>query len=59
VKLYHVEQREDWKTAPKECRSEFIELMRDKTYGAQETLDAWEWYSLGWAACYLFAKPKT
>lgn len=48
MKLFHVEQDEDWKKAPKECRSEFIELMRNCQYGAQETYDAWWWFHAGW-----------
>lgn len=56
MKLYHVEQDESWKTASKECRSEFIEAMRNCDYGATETKDAWDWFSMGWAACVLFRK---
>jgi hypothetical protein len=51
MKLYHVEKCESWKTAPKSARSEFIEAMRNCSYGAGETLEAWEWYIIGWLAC--------
>lgn len=43
-----VQEHEGWKTAPKECRSEFIEAMRDVQYGAQETMNAWYWFANGW-----------
>jgi hypothetical protein len=48
--MYHVQQEESWKTASKECRSEFIEQMRDCEYGASSTLDAWQWFAAGWQA---------
>lgn len=50
MNLYHVQTCASWKNASKACRSEFIETMRDLEYSAQATLDAWEWFYLGWEA---------
>lgn len=51
MNLYHVQDSETWKAAPKECRSEFIEHMRECQYSASATLDAWDWFVLGWDSC--------
>lgn len=59
MNMHHVQKRDDWKSASKECRSEFIEAMRGKEYDASSTEDAWDWFSLGWAACVLFRKKST
>lgn len=56
MNLCHVQKSESWKVAPKECRSEFIEAMRDCQYGASETRDAWDWFALGWAKSYITAR---
>lgn len=58
MNLYHVQHCESWKSAPKDARSEFIEAMRDCQYGAAETLDAWEWYIIGWAKGFENAQSK-
>ncbi len=48
MNMYRVQDHESWKQAPKGARSEFIEAMRGRHYGAAETLDAWAWFLLGW-----------
>lgn len=48
MNLYHVQDSDSWKTAPKGARSEFIEQMRDLIYGAGPTKDAWTWFLIGW-----------
>ena len=48
MNLYHVQNHASWIAAPKDARSEFIEAMRQCQYGAQETLEAWRWFLLGW-----------
>lgn len=56
MNLHFVQRDALWGSAPKALRSEFIEAMRDKSYSAEETKIAWDWFSLGWAACVLFGK---
>jgi hypothetical protein len=48
MNLYRVQDCDTWKHAPKECRSEFIERMRELEYSAGATKDAWDWYVMGW-----------
>lgn len=57
MNLYHVQEDESWKKAPKECRSEFIERMRDCEYSAQATKNAWDWYAMGWRDGFNHAYP--
>lgn len=48
MNMHHVQRCPYWAVASKECRSEFMEAMRGKEYGASETKDAWDWYYTGW-----------
>jgi hypothetical protein len=50
MNLHYVQRDDSWIQAEKDCRSEFIEQMRDCQYGALETRDAWEWFRAGWQA---------
>ena len=47
MNLYHVQSDETWKSASRECRSGFIEAMRDWDMDAGSTRDAWYWWRLG------------
>lgn len=40
----------DWCAANKECREAFIKAMDGYLYGEQETLDAWQWFFVGFEA---------
>jgi hypothetical protein len=54
--MWSVQKCESWKQAQREARSEFIEQMRGREYGASETQDAWDWFITGWISSQIQKK---
>lgn len=46
--LEYVKRLKSWNDSSVEEQQIFTAQMRDKTYGRNETVTAWNWFDLGW-----------